>query len=91
MHHAPVSLHRVVNDEPVQQTAVVPHDEIAHAPAVPINELRLCRMLEEATEQGRALHLLHAKDAGRMIAEIERLAAGLGVRPHQRVIDRRPY
>src|SRR5437764_12632590 len=41
MHDAPVSGQSRVDHKPVQQAAVVPHDEIAGAPAMAINKLPL--------------------------------------------------
>src|SRR5436853_6862839 len=77
VHDAPISPHRIIDDKPVQQTAVVPHDEIAGMPAMPINKLRLCRVIEEFAKEGRALRLRHAEDVRGVVAKMERLAAGL--------------
>src|ERR1700752_236047 len=41
VHDAAIFAGIVVEDEPVQQAAVVPHDEIAFPPAVAVDEARL--------------------------------------------------
>jgi hypothetical protein len=47
----------------VKCAAVVPHDEVVHAPAVGIDELALRRVRQQLVDQGASLGLAHAEDA----------------------------
>ena len=76
-------------NEPVQQNPVVPNDEIAGSPAMYVDELPLRRVFEKLGENDGAFGLRQPDDMRRVIAEIQRLAAGLGMGAHQRVIDLR--
>src|SRR5438067_4077545 len=76
VHDAPVLTHRGIDHNAMQQTAVVPHDQITRAPAMDVDELRLRDMREQLVEQRPPLCLGEAEDMRRMIAEIERLSAG---------------
>ena len=48
---APVSAHFVIGDGAVKEAPIVPHHQIADAPAVGIDELRLCRVLQQLVEE----------------------------------------
>src|SRR5262249_38049914 len=89
VHDAPVFSERGIDDQAVQQTTVVPHDEIAGMPAMPIDEWWLCRVYDQLVEQCPTLRLRQAADVRRMVAEVERLAAGLRMRSNERMINRR--
>src|SRR5262245_8468275 len=65
------------------RAAVVPNGERANLPAEPAGELRLHRMASEEIENGSRLPRLEAIEALRVIAEIERLAARVGVGANQ--------
>src|SRR6516162_341281 len=85
----PIFTHVVIGDSAMEQAAVIPHDEITLAPAVGVHELPLRGVLEQLFEEGSPLGLGHAADVRGMVAKIERLAAGIRMGPHERVIDRR--
>src|ERR1700722_9894504 len=89
VHDAPVSVHRVIGDGAVQQAAVVPHHEIAEAPAMRMDKRRLRRLLQQRLEESGTLFFRHSDDAYRVVSEIERRSASIGVGAHQRVVDRR--
>ncbi len=54
-----------------------------------IHKAPLRRVFEKLGEEGGAFGRRQADDAGRVIAEIERLTAGLGMGAHQRMLDLR--
>src|SRR5215831_14112801 len=87
--NAPFPTHFVIGNGAMQQTAVVPHDEITRLPAVSVDELPLGRVAEKLPEDCRTLRLGQAEDVRGMIAEIERPLAGVGMGAHERMIDRR--
>ena len=89
VHDAAIPGHLVIGHRTVEQAAIVPHDEIAVAPAMRVDVFGLRRVPQQCVEQRGALVLRHAEDVQRVVAEIERLRAGFGVGAHQRVIDRR--
>src|SRR5215472_18413873 len=62
VHDAAVFSHLVIGDGTMQQAAIVPHHQIAPAPAVRIDELPLCRMFEEVGKEGGPLGLGHTAD-----------------------------
>src|SRR5271166_7140497 len=51
---------------PVHGAAVVPHHEIAHAPAMRVDELALGRVRHELVDQSATLGIGHAEDTTRM-------------------------
>ena len=59
------------------------------APLVAIDELRPRRVLHQVVDQRLALLVRHADEARDLLADIERLAAGLGMDAHDRLGDRR--
>ena len=70
----------------VHGAAVVPEHHVVVLPLVDVLEAWLQRVREQFAYQRVALVLRHAHDAADVQrAEIQHLAAGLGVRPHQRV------
>src|ERR1700730_14971240 len=73
---APVSAHLVIGDGSVKEATVVPNHQIALAPTVGINEIRLCRVVQKLVEQRYSFSLGHAEGVRGMIAEIKRLLAG---------------
>src|SRR5271166_1855216 len=86
---APVLARLVIGNGPMQQTAVVPHHEIAPAPTVGVDESPLGRVLQQLIEEGGSLRLGHAEDVRGVVAEIERLVTGIRMSTDERVIDRR--
>jgi hypothetical protein len=68
----------------VQGAAVVPHNKIADAPMVRVNELILLDVLEELVQQRPALRVVHALDSpGHQPIDVQRLAPGVGVRANE--------
>ena len=78
----------VERDAAVQRTAVVPPDQVADPPGVPVGVLRSCGEGDQLVDQGPGLGVRHIDDAGDMGAEIERLLAGLGMGADDRMLDR---
>src|SRR5262245_58988621 len=80
---------RRVRDRPVQHTAVVPHEEIAELPFVPVADLAPCRMGGQLFDQRATLGL---RDTGDMVhghPEDERLASR-AMAPDQRMLTPAP-
>jgi hypothetical protein len=73
----------------VQRAAVVPHDEVAHLPAVSMDEPRLGRKGGQFLEKLAALLERPADDVRGMRGEVERLAAGARMHAHQGLRNRR--
>ena len=85
MHHPPVAV--VVVDRVVLGAAVVPEGERADFPVEAAGELRLHLVAEEVVEERRAFLLGHAAEAdGVAEVDVERLASGLGMRAHHRML-----
>ena len=78
-----------VGQRSVQHAGVVPHRQVALAPPMADDELRLRGPCEETLEQRAALSVLHADDIARGRAEQQRCSAVL-TGPHERVRLRRP-
>ena len=83
-----ISAQAVIGDNAMQQAAVIPHHQIADAPMMGVDEMALCRMVEQFPVQRSAFRLGHAENMRRVIAEIERLASGIRVGTHQRMVRR---
>ena len=67
--------------------AVVPEGDVAGLPTEPHRVLGPGDLLEEQVEQALALVGAHVEDvAGEAGVDVERLLAGLGVHPHDRVV-----
>src|SRR5215470_6009614 len=66
----------VVAARAVHHLAVVPHDQIPHAPLVRVDELRLRGVLGEVLQENARLRHRHPDDAARVRRKVERLAAG---------------
>src|SRR5215471_5950024 len=79
----------VVAERNVHRAAVVPQDDVVLLPLMAIDELRPRRVLHQVVDQGPALLLGHAGEARDLLADIERLAAGLRMHAHDRLGDRR--
>src|ERR1700740_497235 len=88
---APVSAHFEIGDGAVKEAAIVPHHQIANAPAVGIDELRLRRVFQQFVEERPSLRFGHPKYVRGMVAEIKRLRARLGMGAHQWMVDRRVF
>src|SRR4029453_15196364 len=73
----------------VHGAAVVPHHEIAHLPAVRIDELPLRRVLHQIAEEGSRLGDRPAHDAARVGGEEQRFPPRRGMRAHQALAHRR--
>src|SRR5450830_531109 len=70
----------------MHQRAVIPEHHVMRRPAVPIHMLRLDTVCEQFAEQQAALVVGQANNAGgEMLADEQRLAAGLGMRAHDRM------
>src|SRR5438094_670239 len=83
---------RLVHGErprPTHGAAVVPHHEVADAPAVRVDELPLCGVLDEVAQEGARLRHRPAQDAARVRRQVERLASRRRVRAHQALAHRR--
>ena len=78
----------VVAPHAMHHLAVVPHDQIAHAPLVDVDELRLRGVLVQVSQQDARLRHRHAEDGAGVRREIERLAAAHGMRAHEPLADR---
>ena len=70
----------------MQETAVVPHHDIADPPAMCVNELSLCGVREQLAQQPGAFPGRQADDVRCVVAEIERLSAALRMGAHQRMV-----
>src|SRR4029453_22409 len=73
----------VVAPHAVHHLAVVPYDEISHAPLVDVDELRLGGVLVQVAQQDARLRHRHPDDATGVGRQIKRLAAGHRVRADQ--------
>src|SRR6516165_10692292 len=73
----------------VHEAAIVPDHEVARPPAVLVAARQTDDALVERLDEFPPLVIAHADDALGMIAEEDALASGLGVRAHDRMIDRR--
>ena len=69
----------------VHRPAVVPHDEIADAPAVAVHELRLRGEREQVEQQDAALRERPADDVRGVGADVERLASRRRMRADERL------
>jgi hypothetical protein len=80
--HAPLLIAEI--SAGVQGAAVIPQNEVAHAPFMRVNELILFDMYEELVEQRAAFFLVHALDSpGHQPIDVQRLAPGVGVRANE--------
>src|SRR5690242_13058779 len=78
----------VIVDRVMLDAAIVPECDCVRAPSEAAGEFRLCRMAIEEIEQRRALLLGHTGKADReVVIDVKRLAAGLGMGAHDRVLD----
>ena len=78
----------VVADRKMLGHAVVPHQEIADPPAVPVAELRPRDELAQFLDERQALFVCHAANPDALaFAHVDRLAAGDGMRPDDGVLD----
>src|SRR4029077_20978407 len=60
--------------------AVVPHQEIANTPVVPVAEFRSCNEFTKFLDEGQAFPVLHAANADTLaFAHIDGLASGHGM------------
>ena len=85
MHHAAKAV--IVVDRVVLGAAIVPQRDRAGLPAETAGEFRARRVGEKIAEQRRALLDRHVLEAQRVPAiGVERLAAGLGMRAHHRML-----
>src|SRR5438270_4828325 len=85
----PISADLVIGHGTVKEAAIVPHHQIADAPAVGIYELRLCGVLQQGVEERPSFRFGHPEYVRGVIAEIERLSPGLRMGTNKRMIDRR--
>ena len=78
----------IVVDRIVLRAAIVPQRDRARLPAEAAGEFRARRMLgEQIVQQRRAFLRRHVLEAQRVPAiDVERLAAGLGMRAHHRML-----
>src|SRR5712691_10031020 len=72
----------------VNGPAVVPHDEVADAPRVRVDEPRLSGVLDEVAQEGARLRDRPADDGPGVRGQVERLAPRGGVRAHQALAHR---
>src|SRR5262249_4985682 len=72
----------------VQSTPVIPHEEVAVAPNVPIDEFVARRVTAEISQQWSALRFGHS-DETVDAADVERLPPGLRMDAHEWMHDRR--
>src|SRR5438094_508847 len=63
MHHAPAV--RIVGDDAVHHTRVVPDHKVARCPSMTIDELWLRRPFAQAAEQSAAILIAHVFDVSR--------------------------
>src|SRR5437870_703496 len=68
---------------PMHRLAVVPHDEVADAPGVGVDELPLGGVLDEVAQEEARLRHRPAHDRAGVRGEVERLALRHRVRAHQ--------
>src|SRR5882672_3711621 len=73
----------------VQDAAVVPHHQIAHAPGMALDELALRRMLEQLGQQDAPFAQGATDDVRRLGADPEHFGRRSRMRAHQRPLDRR--
>src|SRR5580704_18152266 len=86
--HHPLLAHRIVDIDPMHGGAVVPDHGVTHRPFVGVMELGLAAVRGQLVEQRVALGARHADDAVEAVeVEIERLAAVVRMRAHQRMLD----
>jgi hypothetical protein len=89
MHQATVR-QVIILDRPMLHGAIVPQQQIARPPLVPIDEGRLHDMLGERRDQGLGFLSLDALDPGTVVAhDVQAFASGIGMRPDDRMGDRR--
>src|SRR6266700_477692 len=70
----------------VRRAAVVPEQQVAHAPDMLVDEFPLLGMIEDLVEQRRALLLWHVEDADRhQPIDVDRLLAGVLVGAEHRM------
>src|SRR4051812_5980009 len=68
--------------------AVVPHQEIADAPVVPVAELRSCNEFTKFLDDGQAFLVRHAANADTLaFTHVDGLASGYGMGPDDRMLD----
>src|SRR5262252_1683600 len=82
-------LRQVETPATVQDTAVIPHHEVADAPGMAVDELALRSALEQLGEQHAAFADRLADDVRRVRTDPQQLALRARVRAHQRPLDRR--
>src|SRR5436305_10399966 len=70
MHDPPVFAAVGVEHGAMQQAAIVPHHEVAGAPAVAVHKPRLRRVFEEVAQQRRAFRRAQLADVHRAVAEL---------------------
>src|SRR5580693_844102 len=86
--HDPVLADRVVEHDAMHGGAVIPHHDVADVPDMAEMVLGLTRFGAQFVEHRVALRPLEPDDAILPVGiEIERLAAGLGMGAHQRMLD----
>src|SRR5262249_39081345 len=73
----------------MHEAAIVPDHEVAGSRAMLVAARQPDDALVEPLDEPPTLVIAHADDALGMIAEEEALASGLGMRAHDRMIDRR--
>src|SRR5262249_12589784 len=76
---------RTVGDHPMHHAAVVPDEDVAELPFVPVDDLPARRMAAQLLDERAALGVGHSRDMVHGHAEDERLASGL-VPPDERML-----
>src|SRR5688572_10354712 len=70
----------------MQRRAVVPHDDVARAPLVPVGEFVSRAMREELVQQSTGFGVGHAFDPDReTLVDVDALAAGIWVGANDRM------
>src|SRR5258708_7884822 len=87
-HHATLR-ERIIGRGAMHHAAVVPYDQLARLPAMLVREIRMNGESVELLYERASLRVGHADDGLRVVAQVDALAAGFGVRPHDRMIDGR--
>ncbi len=88
--HQPALRQLVILDRPVLHRAIVPHQEVPGPPLMTVDESRLDDVIGERGNQGLGFRRLDALDPGAIVAhDIEAFAPGMGMRPDDRMGDRR--
>src|SRR5436190_4526289 len=69
--------------------AVVPHDEIAHPPAVGVDELALRGVSGQFGHERQRFGILHSPNPADVRSDVQRIAPAFGYAPHERPQHRR--